>query len=166
MKICTVCKVEKELSCFNIRRASKDGLQSRCRTCRAEQKKVYREANREQIAEQQKTYQKANRKRLAEYTKVYRKTPKGKAVQKAAMQRYYLNLDLATAGRVTQRALSAWAVQVKQRDQCCQVCGSTKKLEAHHVLPKNQFPELALELSNGITLCKFHHAEHHMLNGY
>jgi len=36
----------------------------------------------------------------------------------------------------------------------CAVCGSTKNLEAHHIIPYNVSPELELELDNLITLCE------------
>jgi len=31
------------------------------------------------------------------------------------------------------------------------------KLEAHHILPWSQYPELRYETKNGITLCHYHH---------
>lgn len=41
---------------------------------------------------------------------------------------------------------------VKENPKCA-VCGSTKKLEVHHILPYHLFPELELETDNLITLC-------------
>lgn len=38
----------------------------------------------------------------------------------------------------------------------CVVCGGTKKLEVHHVLPFHLHPELELVGSNLITLCEGH----------
>lgn len=156
MKMCKCCGIEKEACDFSKDRRAKDGLQFKCKIC----EKEYKMTNRKQISKQQRAY---------------RKTPEGKATMrryskssegKAAMQRYYLKLDLATAGRVTSRTLTAWAAQVKERDQCCQICGSIEQLEAHHIHHKSEWPEWALELSNGITLCKTCHKNHHSLNGY
>lgn len=31
------------------------------------------------------------------------------------------------------------------------------KLEAHHILPWSQFPQLRYNINNGISLCHFHH---------
>lgn len=53
----------------------------------------------------------------------------------------------------------AWRGMVFSRDLYkCQMCGQQGgSLEAHHIRPKSQFPHLTLEVSNGITLCKFCH---------
>jgi len=59
----------------------------------------------------------------------------------------------------TKMSLKAWGDIIKRIWNNCIVCGSTEKLEAHHVKPKAQFPELALEIDNGITLCKKCHNE-------
>ncbi len=44
----------------------------------------------------------------------------------------------------------------------CAVCGTKKKLEAHHVRPYHEFPALELDESNLIVLCR----EHHFLFGH
>lgn len=46
-----------------------------------------------------------------------------------------------------------WSNFVRERDGKCQVCGSTHNLEAHHIKPKSQKPELSIDVNNGITLC-------------
>jgi len=56
-------------------------------------------------------------------------------------------------------SLKAWGDIIKRIWNNCIICGSTEKLEAHHVKPRAQFPELALEIDNGITLCKKCHNE-------
>jgi len=43
----------------------------------------------------------------------------------------------------------------------CQICGSNKKLQIHHIKSFMRFPEFRHELSNGITLCKMCHLEFH-----
>jgi len=51
------------------------------------------------------------------------------------------------------KQLIEWAMAVKERDKCCQVCGTDKKrLNAHHIIPKN-FLKYKYDLSNGMTLC-------------
>lgn len=53
-----------------------------------------------------------------------------------------------------------WTRGVKNRDGWkCMIsdgncCGN---LEAHHILPWAEYPELRFELKNGITLCQYHH---------
>lgn len=58
--------------------------------------------------------------------------------------------------------LGQWSTAVKERDgRQCQHCGSTKHLHAHHIKQQAMFPELALDLDNGITLCKRCHVLEH-----
>lgn len=58
------------------------------------------------------------------------------------------------------RALQAWSLAVKTRDNfTCQWCGSKYDHEAHHILWKSLFPFESLEVSNGITLCESCHDE-------
>ena len=57
--------------------------------------------------------------------------------------------------------LVIWANEVKRRDRKCVVCGTTYDLHAHHIKPKSSNPELAFDISNGITLCyRCHKVEH------
>lgn len=53
-----------------------------------------------------------------------------------------------------------WRKNVKKRDKyCCQwpYCSSKQKLHAHHIHRWADYPGLRYHLSNGITLCKYHH---------
>lgn len=53
-----------------------------------------------------------------------------------------------------------WAGKVRRRDgnKCQWIgCGSTTRLQCHHILRWADFPMLRYEISNGITLCKSHH---------
>ena len=53
----------------------------------------------------------------------------------------------------TKHQLRRWSVQVRWRDRKCVLCGSRDKLQAHHINSLQYFPELALDLDNGVTLC-------------
>ena len=55
-----------------------------------------------------------------------------------------------------------WRTNVLNRDDfTCKECGSKDNLHAHHIVRWADCPELRVELSNGITLCKScHEAEH------
>ena len=62
-------------------------------------------------------------------------------------------------------ALLLWGKSVKKSlSEKCIVCGSTDKLNAHHILYKALYPELSLNINNGVPLCKEHHLEVHKLN--
>lgn len=58
-----------------------------------------------------------------------------------------------------------WRGNVLLRDGYkCVICGSEDNLEAHHVKPVAKFPDLALDINNGITLCQRCHYEEHNRN--
>ena len=53
------------------------------------------------------------------------------------------------------RNLQKWRGEVLKRDNyTCQKCGKKEgRLEAHHIKPVSEHPELIFEVSNGLTLC-------------
>lgn len=56
----------------------------------------------------------------------------------------------------------AWRKAVYGLDNyTCQVCGTNKDLHAHHVLSFSQYPELRLDINNGVTLCRACHSDYH-----
>lgn len=64
-----------------------------------------------------------------------------------------------TAANRLERATAesaAWSKAVKERDKfTCQECDQIGgKLHSHHIKPWADYPDLRLELSNGVTLCK------------
>lgn len=61
--------------------------------------------------------------------------------------------------------LQSWAREVKKRDKVCQICGTSKNLEAHHKWDKSSFPFLAFATFNGVALCKKHHKGFHKWRG-
>lgn len=54
-----------------------------------------------------------------------------------------------------------WRLAVIKRDGKCVKCGRKDSLEAHHIKHFSEYPELALDLNNGITLCKKCHISLH-----
>ena len=59
-----------------------------------------------------------------------------------------------------QKKLKQWSIDVRNRDNnICQICGTTKFLNAHHILPKEakRYRDLRFDIDNGITLCSKHH---------
>ena len=53
-----------------------------------------------------------------------------------------------------------WKKEVHTRDRSrCRIANEdcSGRLEAHHILPWSQSPELRYEMNNGITLCRYHH---------
>ena len=54
-----------------------------------------------------------------------------------------------------------WKVRVVRRDKRCQVCGSIKKRNAHHINHATYFPEQRFDENNGICLCRDCHTNYH-----
>jgi predicted restriction endonuclease len=51
-----------------------------------------------------------------------------------------------------------WQKEVFKRDGYkCQICGSNKKINAHHLDSFSRYPDLRYIIDNGITLCDEHH---------
>jgi len=59
-----------------------------------------------------------------------------------------------------------WSNIIKNRDKYCQICNCTENLQAHHILFKQYYPKLALNINNGITLCVPCHEELHGFSTY
>lgn len=58
-----------------------------------------------------------------------------------------------------------WRNSIVNRDKKCVCCGLDKHLEAHHLFGYKENPSLAVNPSNGITLCKFCHDKYHSVYG-
>ena len=93
MKKCSKCNIEKEYIFFGKRKASKDGLQGRCKKCNKIQNKDFRESNPEHHA----IWQRVNRKRANEILKKYRKADKGSIIYyiKSPEGMYYIGMTEA-----------------------------------------------------------------------
>ena len=54
----------------------------------------------------------------------------------------------------------SWAKTVKKiLGNYCQVCGSIKQIEVHHIFHKVKYPLLSLNENNGMPLCKLCHLQ-------
>lgn len=141
---------------------------------KAERNRKYYLANKKKIAEKQAARRAANKEKYRERDRAYRAAHreqervrhrdwgKRNRDKKAQYRRKHLaKLNLANA-KVSSRTLAAWALQVKQRDEwVCQHCNSEDNLHAHHIMYKGKFPQYALDVDNGITLCECCHAVEH-----
>ena len=103
----------------------------------------------------QKTYYNKNKeivkKRNALYSKMHPEVA-FKANMKH-LEKYGKMLEMNK--HVFQYALLSWSKTIKKLDNyMCKLCDSTTNINAHHFQPKQHFPELILDINNGITLCK------------
>ena len=54
-----------------------------------------------------------------------------------------------------------WRNKVIERDKCCQECGNTYDLHAHHIVNWADDPINRINVDNAITLCRKCHANYH-----
>lgn len=60
-----------------------------------------------------------------------------------------------------------WRVLVYKRDHYqCQICGSKKEINAHHLFGWKEYPDKRFDVNNGITLCKECHIKVHQKYGW
>jgi len=59
--------------------------------------------------------------------------------------------------REIKKKFAEWSKLVKERDGFkCVICGETKRLNSHHILPR-ELREFRFDLMNGISLCPKNH---------
>ena len=61
--------------------------------------------------------------------------------------------------------LLKWGKEIRDRDKKCLVCNGINELNAHHIFEKAKYPNLSLNINNGVTLCKKCHYEIHNRRG-
>jgi len=82
------------------------------------------------------------------------------------LKRHYLNL------KAPDKASINWSWQRCRRDflkktgKVCVCCGTTKKIQVHHILPRHIRPDLAVDQTNLIALCRDCHFHIGHLNSY
>ena len=72
MKICTVCKAEKDLFEFGKQKGTSTGLRSACKKCHTKKAKLYANNNKEKIQAYKKAYNFENREHIRNQCKLYR----------------------------------------------------------------------------------------------
>ena len=61
MKVCSICKEEKDLSCFNKNKSKKDGLSTDCKDCTKIYLEKYRSKNKETLTLKNREFKENNR---------------------------------------------------------------------------------------------------------
>lgn len=140
------------------------------------QNKKYRVENPEKIKNIVKQYHQNHKKKRNLDAKKWRKTnpelfkkiqnkSKKKNRHKNTIKKYlkyfeYGKLHSLTSSQFT-RALEGWQKLVKSNcNNKCVICGEISE-HAHHIFEKAKYPKLALNINNGIALCRIHHKETH-----
>jgi len=121
----------------------------------------YSKSNKEKLSIKGKKYYSENRDVRLEYSKQYHKDNPEVNLRNGQKYLERLGIDLGILSSDVKRVLMNWKRTVQKRDKICQVCGTDKNLNAHHILHRKHYPKLALNVNNGIILCNEHHNETH-----
>ena len=126
MKICNICKIEKDEACFYKRTASKDGLSLKCKSCCKKYDKQYQQDNKEHIKEQKKQYSQDNKETLKEYIKQWRETNKDKIKEKGK-QYHQINKERIRKCYLTRKysiTIEQVKIMLKEQDNKCAICNT------------------------------------------
>ena len=123
--------------------------------------------NIEYIKEKSRKYYIKNKSKINKYNDEWRKTNPEKVLN-------HLKKYLETNGDIFNMspnqymyAINSWSKTIKKLDNyMCKNCSSKENLHAHHIQPREHFPELSLNVDNGITLCKECHEDIHGFKTY
>lgn len=135
-KTCTSCKMEKTTNHFQVRRASKDGLTSRCKACLS----IYDKSR-------------ANNPNRVKARIKYSKTERGKEAARKAKKKYSEKHVVKRAAHImTGNAIRDGKIKKGK----CEICGSVH-VNAHH----DDYSK-PLDVR---WLCPKHHKQWHLENG-
>lgn len=138
MKQCSRCKEHKPLEAFGKRKASKDGLQPKCRECMADLNKERYEEDKDRLLEQSRAYYAANKEQRLAAMKAYRADKQErhqarvKAYYEANRPRYRANERAREAG--LQTATPAW-LSKRQRDAIAAIYAEAARLTEETGIP-------------------------------
>lgn len=160
-KICTKCKIEKELTDFHKDKKNKDGFSNRCKECAREYSKRYRKENKERLINNKKIYRKVNKDNLKQYNKSYYTQ---KRMERLEYQKNYQkeNKDkVYNLNRIKQEKEKSLGTITKEQEtvrfnffnkSCC-YCNSTNVKENYkdHIIPIND--KGLNHITNTVTCC-------------
>lgn len=169
-KRCYKCKNFKNLTEFNNDKSRTDGKSYICKICENKRNIRYIKENKEKISIYQVKYYKEHKKERCEYDSKYYQEHRDKVIKhKSKYQKDHPEVYLKSSkkyltelGKLFNKnsieykySLINWSKTIKNRDNNeCQICGSKEDLNVHHILHKAKYPELSLNINNGITLCQ------------
>lgn len=159
-KRCTKCKIEKPLSDFHKNKRNKDGRKPRCKECRQEENKIYRENNLEKERERGRVYRESNPEKIKESVRTFHENNPEK--NREYIRKY--REKHPEADRLNNRKRRARKLKVKENytpemetfvrvffGSKCYNCGTTENLTHDHHLPLSRGH--ALEPGNAVLLC-------------
>ena len=123
-KQCTKCKEIQELSEFSKKKASPDGLQSRCKSCSLAINKKWQSENREKVKASNKKYYSENREKVNEYHRVYQRE-----YQREYQQRPEEKVKIKARRKLNSAIRSGTIIRPTQCSSCNK---SDCEIQAHH----------------------------------
>lgn len=121
----------------------------------------YTKSNKDKLSVKAKKYYKKNSDKIRKQSSQYHKDNPEVALRSGEKYLAKLGVNLGLSTKDVKRVLMSWKRTIQKRDVSCQVCGSKDNLNAHHILHRKYYPKLALNINNGMLLCKTHHNETH-----
>jgi len=124
--------------------------------------KIYRKNNLNKCKETQRKYYRNNLKKYKDNNKKWRMNNPEKLLENSKRYLKKLGKLFDMSSNEYRYTLQNWSKTIRKLDNnMCKNCDSIKNLNAHHIMPKNKFPELSLDLDNGVILCKKCHEQTH-----
>jgi len=181
MKSCIKCNDVKNENEFE-KRVDTGNVRSECKKCRKKYHTIHmqkwRMTNKGNLSIRKSKTKYNNSKNGIEINREYQRKPKIKKYQQKYQKdkpEVFLRASiklLTKLGKLfnvnaveMKYALMSWSKTIKKKDNNkCQICESTNNLHSHHIFHKSKYPQLSLNLNNGITLCKDCHGRTHGYN--
>lgn len=185
-KWCTGCHAWHQRDEFDIDRSRGDGLASACREARRRWQRIPLDKQKPKgprggrhSEETRQRLRESARARGAGRPKGWKHTPESRAKMSATLRVRAVRgpaVHTYKDGKVAERRglrftpeYKRWRYDVFARDAfTCRHCGDDRggNLVAHHVKSFASFPDLRLDVDNGLTLCRSCHDAHHKEHGY
>lgn len=109
MKTCSKCKQNLSLDSFHNNKNTKDGKETRCKTCRLELAKRYRKGNRELLVERSRKYRRNNLEKVRKKDRERSKNPNRRAYLNAR-NRYHLVKSKSLGGKFNDETILIYEV--------------------------------------------------------
>lgn len=149
-KRCTGCEEVKPVSEFYRNRSNGDGLAHYCKSCEAERKRKYYEANREKIAESGRRYREANKEKIKEKDRRYRENNKEKEAERH--RRYYeANKEILSSRRRKYYEANKRQNMRQGRKRMAEANARSLELAHRQGLPWEDWEEEFVLTDNGLT---------------
>lgn len=117
--------------------------------------------NRDKVLKYKKKHYLKNKEILIIKSKIWAKNNPEKMLEIQIRQMTKLGFPFKIPPQQYAYALTSWSKTVKHLGNgLCQVCNMKSEI-SHHIVHKSKYPELSLNVNNGIPLCKKCHYEVH-----